>query len=246
MTYTFSTDGAPQIDARNNVYYMAAGNSPAMMAKNVGQGSQYLWTYRDGDGNFLDGAKTYSCTSCPAFPPRISGRSSSTMRSAGRNCRTDSRLPRSAATRRQSSTPTARSILSLAPTSRRRSNWIQTVPGKGWFPIFRFYSPTEAYLRQDVEAGGHRGRVVTREIATRGDRRLSRRSRYSVMGSSAGTLCIRRPVLFRRKTAKPDRRVLSCRWRRNCDGFNLAVCCPTLALRFHPLNCRHTGDRSDE
>ena len=25
-------------------------------------------------------------------------------------------------------------------------NWIETVPGKGWFPIFRFYSPTEAYF----------------------------------------------------------------------------------------------------
>ena len=57
MTYTFTRDGAPQIDARNNVYYMAAGNTPAMMAKNVGQGSQYLWTYRDADGHFLNGAK---------------------------------------------------------------------------------------------------------------------------------------------------------------------------------------------
>jgi hypothetical protein len=46
MTYKFERDGAPQIDARNNVYYMAAGNSPAMMEKNLGQGSQYLWTYR--------------------------------------------------------------------------------------------------------------------------------------------------------------------------------------------------------
>ena len=24
-----------------------------MMDKNVGQGSQYLWTYRDADGNYL-------------------------------------------------------------------------------------------------------------------------------------------------------------------------------------------------
>ena len=69
MTYTFTRDGAPQIDARNNVYYMAAGNSPAMMEKNVGQGSQYLWTYRDADGNFLDGAKNYRLH----IPPNIPG-----------------------------------------------------------------------------------------------------------------------------------------------------------------------------
>ena len=68
MTYTFVRDGAPQIDARNNVYYMAAGNSPAMMEKNVGQGSQYLWTYRDADGEFLDGAKNYRLHILPNIP----------------------------------------------------------------------------------------------------------------------------------------------------------------------------------
>ena len=25
-------------------------------------------------------------------------------------------------------------------------NWVQTVPGKGWFPYFRFYDPTEAFF----------------------------------------------------------------------------------------------------
>src|SRR5262245_14054074 len=57
--YKFTRDGVPQIDARDNVYYMAAGNSPAMMDKHVGQGSQYLWTYRDASGEFLHGANTY-------------------------------------------------------------------------------------------------------------------------------------------------------------------------------------------
>jgi hypothetical protein len=23
----------------------------------------------------------------------------------------------------------------------QEKNWIQTVPGKGWFPLFRFYGP---------------------------------------------------------------------------------------------------------
>lgn len=26
------------------------------------------------------------------------------------------------------------------------SNWVGSVPGKGWFPVFRFYSPTQAYF----------------------------------------------------------------------------------------------------
>ena len=48
-----------EVDRRAYVYYMALGNSPAMMSKNVGIGSYYLWTYKDAAGNFLDGAKNY-------------------------------------------------------------------------------------------------------------------------------------------------------------------------------------------
>jgi hypothetical protein len=28
----------------------------------------------------------------------------------------------------------------------KEKNWIKTVPGKGWFPYLRFYSPTEAFF----------------------------------------------------------------------------------------------------
>ena len=59
VPYTFVKDGVLQVDRRAYVYYMALGNSPAMMTKNVGVGSYYLWTYKDAAGNFLDGAKNY-------------------------------------------------------------------------------------------------------------------------------------------------------------------------------------------
>jgi hypothetical protein len=68
LNYTFKRNGFPRVDARTNVYYMAAGNSPGMMDKNVGQGSQYLWTYRDASGAWLDGAKSYSLKVLPDIP----------------------------------------------------------------------------------------------------------------------------------------------------------------------------------
>ena len=68
VPWNFLLDGIPQIDVQSNVYYMALGNSPAMVEKNVGQGSQYLWTYRDSDGNFLDGAKNYRLHIPPNIP----------------------------------------------------------------------------------------------------------------------------------------------------------------------------------
>ena len=42
ISYTFIENGIPHVDTRNWLYYTAIGNSPAIMAKNVGQGSQYL------------------------------------------------------------------------------------------------------------------------------------------------------------------------------------------------------------
>jgi hypothetical protein len=31
----------------------------------------------------------------------------------------------------------------------KRGNWIQTVPGKGWFTLLRLYSPLEAFFTRE-------------------------------------------------------------------------------------------------
>jgi len=36
----------------------------------------------------------------------------------------------------------------VGPTEPDGQNWIKTTPGKGWFPYFRFYGPTEAYFNK--------------------------------------------------------------------------------------------------
>ena len=147
ITYTFSKDGAPQIDARNFVYYMAAGNSPAMMAKNVGQGSQYLWTYRDSEGSFLDGAKTYKLRVLPNIP--IKNFWSVVVYDALSRSELKNGQPLPSVSSYKSPIINADGSIDILfgpeqPTE--KANWIQTVPGKGWFPIFRFYGPTEAYF----------------------------------------------------------------------------------------------------
>ena len=35
----------------------------------------------------------------------------------------------------------------------KESNWIQTVPGKGWFTILRLYSPLQAYFDRTWQVG---------------------------------------------------------------------------------------------
>ena len=147
MTYTFTREGAPQIDARDNVYYMAAGNSPAMMEKNVGQGSQYLWTYRDADGNFLDGAKNYKLHILPNIP---AGNFWSVVvydalsRSELQNGQPFPSV--SVYTKPRVNADGSIDIVFGPDEPKEKGNWIKTVPGKGWFPIFRFYGPSAPYF----------------------------------------------------------------------------------------------------
>ena len=35
----------------------------------------------------------------------------------------------------------------------KESNWIQTIPGKGWFTILRLYSPLQAFFDKTWQAG---------------------------------------------------------------------------------------------
>jgi len=146
-TYLFKPDGAPQIDARNNVYYMAAGNSPAMMAKNVGKGSQYLWTYHDANGDYLDGAKTYNLHVLPDIPAENFWSIVVYDSLSGSELQNGQRLPSvSQYTNPVVNTDGSIDVVFGPDKPKEKINWIRTVPGKGWFPIFRFYSPTEAYF----------------------------------------------------------------------------------------------------
>lgn len=145
--YTFTHQGAPLIDGRVNIYYMAIGNSPAMLDKIVGQGSQYLWTYRDADGDWLDGGKT--CTL--HIPPNIPMKnfwSVVVYDPVSRSLlQTSQRLPSISQYTHPVINGDGSVDIAFGPTKPQADgNWIETVPGKGFFPMFRFYSPTEAYF----------------------------------------------------------------------------------------------------
>ncbi len=147
VDYTMTRDGAPLIDIRNNVYYMAAGNSPAMMAKNVGQGSQYLWTYRDGEGNYLDGARTYRLH----VPPDIPAGNFWSVLVYDSLSRSELQNGQPFPSVSSYGDPVRNAdgsidIVFSPDAPAQKTNWIKTVPGKGWFAMFRFYSPKEAYF----------------------------------------------------------------------------------------------------
>jgi hypothetical protein len=137
-----------EIDLRAFVYYMALGNSPAMMAKNVGAGSQYLWTYRDADGEFLDGGNQYRLR-VPSSVPINNFWSVLAYDALSRSeLQNDQKFPAVSmyghpATNADGTTDV---YFGQAMPAGQDKNWIQTVPGRGWFPIFRFYGPLEPFF----------------------------------------------------------------------------------------------------
>jgi hypothetical protein len=150
VAYDFMKDGVLEVDRRAFVYYIAVGNSPAMMSKNVGVGSYYLWTYRDAAGGFLDGAKSYKLH----IPANVPARQfwsvlvyDSLSRSELQNGQkfpsiskyTDPKI---------NADGSVNVYFSPEMPKGQEKNWIKTVPGKGWFPIFRFYGPEKPLYDQ--------------------------------------------------------------------------------------------------
>ncbi|WP_245521060.1 MULTISPECIES: DUF1214 domain-containing protein [unclassified Mesorhizobium] len=61
-------EGGRNLDSRTMFFYQATVNTPAMVQKMIGVGSQYAYASTDVNGDDLDGAKTYSLH-IPANPP---------------------------------------------------------------------------------------------------------------------------------------------------------------------------------
>jgi hypothetical protein len=148
--------GGRNLDARTQFYYMATVNTPAMTWKLIGKGSQYAWGYLDSKGNYLDGSKTYMMN-IPKNPPAEKFWSVVAYDPQTRSeLQTSQPFPSKQSQRDKMIANDDGSIdLYFGPESSagKEANWIQTVPGKGWFSVLRLYSPTEAWYEKSWRPG---------------------------------------------------------------------------------------------
>jgi hypothetical protein len=140
-----------QLDERVSWFYEAIGNSVGMQGKTLGFGQVYLETAKDQAGAWLDGGKSYRLRVPPNAPvkqfwsftlydnltrgPLLSplGAADISSRKEGLERNGDGSVD-----------------LYFGPTKPPGSNanFVQTVPGKGWFTYFRLYGPTETYFNK--------------------------------------------------------------------------------------------------
>jgi hypothetical protein len=145
---SWDSQGYVNTDRRAAFSYIAIGMSPAMVEKHVGAGSQYLWTPRDETGAFLDGGKRYRLHIPPNIPAKHFWSVVAYDADSRSILRNDQPFPSvSTYTHPRANADGSIDIVFGPGTSAdAEANWVQTVPGKGWFVLFRFYGPLEAFF----------------------------------------------------------------------------------------------------
>ena len=148
-------DGARRLDARSMFFYYATMITPAMTMKRVGVGSQYAMATVDSKGRPLDGAKSDKLTLPENIPAKdfwsvvIYDNQTRSM------LQTDQRLPSINSERGVKTNKDGTTDLYFGPKAPKgkESNWIQTVPGKGWNVLLRLYGPLESWFDQSWRPG---------------------------------------------------------------------------------------------
>ncbi len=145
--------GARTLDSRTAFYYAYTLDSPGMIMRIPGVGSQYLMAFLDPEQKPFDGARTYKVT-LPKDIPAAAFWSFTLYDNQTRSMlQTPQGYPRAGSQSYPSPAAVAdadgSTTVYFAPTQPKgvkRGNWIQTDPNKGWFTILRLYSPLPSFF----------------------------------------------------------------------------------------------------
>jgi len=152
----FYNNGERMKDSRILFHYYATGITPAMSSPKVGTGSVYGYAERDSKGNYLDGGKTYKITLPAPIPVNnfwsfmvYDNQTRSVLETDQRSGGLDSNNPNVKAN------PDGSYTLYFGPKAPKgkESNWVQTIPGKGWNTLLRLYGPLQPWFDKTWKPG---------------------------------------------------------------------------------------------
>jgi hypothetical protein len=144
-----TTDGGIlALDSRINFFTNYYSISPGMLSQTPGLGAKYMIASTDSSDAWLSGKAHYQLK----LPPNVPAANfwSITLYDAANSSglANGQPFPSLGSRDKPAQEPDGSTVLFLGPTAPagKASNWLRTVPGKGYFAILRLYGPTEAAI----------------------------------------------------------------------------------------------------
>ena len=154
--YKFEENGARHLDGYAGFFFYATGVTPAMDSKTLGEGSQYMAAFVDSKGKPLDGGKNYRLHLPPNIPVANFWSVILYDNQTRSMLQTDQHWPAvSSQTKGLMVNPDSSVDVYFGPKSPKgkESNWVQTVPGKGWNTLLRLYGPLQPWFDKTWRPG---------------------------------------------------------------------------------------------
>ncbi len=145
------------LDARIHFFYQATVNTPAMALELIGLGSNYAGNTRDKDGNMLYGDKNYKVT----LPKDVPAKDFWSLVAYDTQTRSELQT-------KDMPFPSINSKIAKLDYNKdgsvdiyfgpkapkeHKNNWIQTVSGKAWFLVIRYYGPLKPFYDKTWKPG---------------------------------------------------------------------------------------------
>ena len=155
-SYAFEDRGERMLDARTLFHYYGTGITPAMAAAKAGSGSAYAIAFRDAQGRYLDGGKTYKITLPAPIPVGqfwsfavYDNQTRSMLETDQKLAGIDSNQP----TIKKNPDGSVTVWFGPKAPAGQESNWVQTMTGKGWNVVLRLYAPLQPWFDKTWRPG---------------------------------------------------------------------------------------------
>ena len=137
------------LDGRAAWFYEAVTNDLAMHGQKTGEGQVYMATYKDSDGDWLDGGTNYVLHVPPNAPAEAFWSLTAYEVSTRTLINNEYEIADKSSRMDLSYNDDGSVDIYIGPdkpAGDKAKNWIPSEPGRGWFPYFRLYSPKKPFL----------------------------------------------------------------------------------------------------
>jgi len=146
---TFTSDSFNFLDARTCFFTYAYSASPGMAVSMENIGAKYPATFFDADGDYLNGSQFYKLHVPKDIPAAIFWSVTVYDPITGSGLDNGQPFPSLNTMDKPAQNADGTFDIYFGPQSPGEGkNWLATIPGKGWFTIFRLYGPKKEFFDQ--------------------------------------------------------------------------------------------------